>query len=92
MNLFPRTFLKRVAFATAILTSFVISFSIPNSFGTPIAHAAGVPSILSYQGRLTDSSANLLGGSGTTYYFKVSAVSGGGESAATSASLSAGPT
>ncbi|MDP1718924.1 MAG: hypothetical protein Q8L24_00660, partial [bacterium] len=39
----------------------------------PIAYAnSSAPKILGYQGRLTNASGDLLGGSGTTYYFKFS--------------------
>lgn len=42
-------------------------------FATTVAHAtAGVPDIISYQGRLTDQNGILLGGTGTTYHFKFS--------------------
>jgi fibronectin-binding autotransporter adhesin len=43
---------------------------------------AATPHVLSFQGRLTNSSSDLLGGSGTNYYFKFSifdAVSGGNQ-------------
>jgi hypothetical protein len=65
-------FLYRVFLNSGILL-LAVSFAFP-AFGITDAFAAtGVPTIMSYQGRLADSSGNLLGSSsGTTYYFKFS--------------------
>ncbi|MEK7227315.1 MAG: hypothetical protein AAB641_00250, partial [Patescibacteria group bacterium] len=64
------------------LSGFVIGILVLGSLGIFRKPAyAAPPSIISYQGRLTNSSGSLLGGSsGTTYYFKFSiwdAASGG---------------
>ncbi|MFA6463851.1 MAG: hypothetical protein WCV55_02500, partial [Candidatus Paceibacterota bacterium] len=53
-----------------LATIFLIIFSVP--FASNTYATSGVPSTISYQGHLTDSGGNLLGGAGTPYYFKFS--------------------
>ena len=57
----------RVFVSVVLIISFVFG-SLPQT----VFAANGTPNILSYQGRLTNSSGDLVGGSGTSYYFKFS--------------------
>jgi hypothetical protein len=53
-----------------LLFAFLLAFFyIPQ---TPISADTGIPNIISYQGHLTDTGGNPLGGTGTPYYFKFS--------------------
>lgn len=58
--------------AIEALFSFLLYFSLVGRIFAPkpTDAAAGVPQLLSYQGRLTDTSGNPLGGTGTVYCFR----------------------
>jgi hypothetical protein len=75
MNIsFKKLFKNTLLFGIKKITFYVIVFLFIFStffFNTTIA-ATGVPTILHHQGRLLDSTGNLLGGSGTNYCFQFS--------------------
>jgi hypothetical protein len=60
-------FIKKTIGLIGIIGFFVLLNPIPYAYS-----ATGTPAIISYQGRLADANGDLLGGSGTTYYFKFS--------------------
>ncbi|MEK7465277.1 MAG: hypothetical protein AAB631_00705 [Patescibacteria group bacterium] len=66
-------FLVALITLEAIFTFFLYLSLAQHVFDSPPAEsAAGIPSLLSYQGRLTDASGNPLGGTGTVYCFRYS--------------------
>ncbi len=85
-----RTVKRHGAFAVAVIIaaeaifSFFLYLAIAGKIFAPLPVEAqpGVPNLISYQGRLTDTSGNPLGGTGTVYCFRYSifdAQSGGNQ-------------
>ena len=61
---------KQIKVLVSVTLVLLMIFSI--SFVSSAIADTGVPNIISYQGHLTDSGGNLLGGVGTPYYFRFS--------------------
>jgi hypothetical protein len=72
LNIFRKWFAKNRLGIPKFFVCLLIVSLIVQTFPLIAIAAPGTPNIISYQGRLTDASGNLLGGSGTTYYFKFS--------------------
>jgi hypothetical protein len=68
--------LKKILYKKIVSTGTALLFLLAGgaNFAVPTVptNAAAVPTTLSYQGRLSNTAGDLLGGSGTTYYFKFS--------------------
>lgn len=68
-NIFSHTFTRRMAFFGLVLLIIAAGFGLS---ANEAKAAAGVSKILSYQGRLTDTNGDALGGAGTNYCFRFS--------------------
>jgi hypothetical protein len=55
-----------------VIVAVLVASILVQGYPIDVLAAPGVPQIFSYQGRLTDASGNLLGGTGTNYFFKFS--------------------
>ncbi len=69
---FSNTFAQRYFLLQKTVTCVTVLSLVFSTYAATAQAASVTPTILTYQGRLTDASGNLLGGAGTSYYMKFS--------------------